>query len=162
MSYFSELSPLRLVMHCSREDKIIGKKMGSSFFGQGNKIFFITRSKPVPNTSCPVTFYYSETEKILFSSSSHPPRKYRNTSVNRNKNSVKFTNFSGILHIKNSDRHLSLSVNGVLILYLMKDRGNLCSLASKLCFSNNTYASVNKNAAQAPCVTKALCNVFPE
>lgn len=78
------------------------------------------------------------------------------------KRSVKFINFFGILHIKNSDRHLSLSVNKVLILYLMKDRGNLCSSASKLRFSNNTCASVNKSAAQAPCVTMALYIVLPK
>lgn len=66
------------------------------------------------------------------------------------------------MHIKNSDRHLSLSVNKVLILYLTKDKGNLCSSASKLCFSNDTLASVNKNATQVPCITMALSNVFPK
>lgn len=44
----------------------------------------------------------------------------------------------------------------------MKDKGNLCSSASKLCFSNDTHASVKKSAAQAPCITMALHNVFPK
>ena len=43
----------------------------------------------------------------------------------------------------------------------MKDKGNLCSSASKLCFSNDTHASV-KSATQAPCITMALYNVFPK
>ena len=67
-----------------------------------------------------------------------------------------------ILRIKTSDRHLSLSVNRVLILYLMKDRGNHCGSASKLCFSNKTCASVNKSATQAPCIVLTLYNVFPK
>lgn len=75
---------------------------------------------------------------------------------------MRFIKIFGVLHIKNSDRHLSLLVNKVLILYLMRDRSNLCSSASKLCFSNNTHASMNKSAAQAPCITMALCNVFPK
>lgn len=114
------------------------------------------------NTSCPVNSYYCETEKILSSFISHPPRKYRSTSVERNKKICEVHYFFDILHIKNSDRHLSLSVNKGLMLYLMKDRDNLCSSASKLRFSNNTRASVNKSVAQAPCITIALCNVFPK
>lgn len=76
--------------------------------------------------------------------------------------SVRFIKISGVLHIKNSDRHLSLPVNKVLILYLMRYTSNLSSSASKLCFSNNTHAPVNKSAIQAPCHTMALYNVFPK
>lgn len=43
----------------------------------------------------------------------------------------------------------------------MKDQGNHCSSASN-CFTNNTRASVNKSATQAPCITMALYNVFPK
>jgi len=71
-------------MHLSGEDKITEKKMASSFLGQGNKIFLITRNKPVLSNSCPIN-YYSEAEKILSSCILHPPRKYKSTSVNRNK-----------------------------------------------------------------------------
>lgn len=64
--FFSAINPETSdAEHLSREDKII-KNNGSSFLGQGNKIFLITRNKPVLHTSCPVNSHYSETENIPF------------------------------------------------------------------------------------------------